>query len=361
MLPSQQFIDENLTMMEAMQLMDEINSKLLIVVDSFGKFQSLLSTGDIQRYLVKHQTLDDAVKLAIRTHVKFGHPEDSMTKWKEQMLESRIEFLLIVNDSKDIVDVIFWKDVIGPIAPRPESKIACPVVIMAGGKGSRLRPITNIIPKALIPIGEKTILELIIANFEEAGCENFFISINYKADMIRNYMASLEDLSYQISYFQEDKPLGTAGSLALIKDSIKETFILSNCDILIEHDYSAFYDFHKQNHYEITLISALQHQHIPYGILEVEKNGKLIAIKEKPSFTHQVNSGFYILEPSVLEHIQENSFLDMTDLILKVQENGGDVGVFPVSANSWSDIGDWKEYNTTLGKISVQPLPFKND
>ena len=97
------------------------------------------------------------------------------------------------------------------------------------------------------------------------------------------------------------------------------------------------------------------------AMLEVEKNGKLIAIKEKPSFTHQVNSGFYILEPSVLEHMQENSFLDMTDLILKVQENGGDVGVFPVSANSWSDIGDWKEYNTTLGKISVQPLPFKND
>ena len=210
---------------------------------------------------------------------------------------------------------------------------------MAGGEGTRLRPLTNVIPKPLIPIGEKTMLEHIFDRFYKYGCKTFHISVNYKAALIEFYLKQ-QNLPYILSFFREEKPLGTAGSLALLKGKIKETFFVSNCDILIEQDYSEILDFHRNQKNEITLVAALKHYPIPYGTLETAEGGKLLSLHEKPELTFKINSGMYILEPHLIDEIPDNKFFHITQLIEKVLERGGNVGVFPVSEKSWKDVGE---------------------
>jgi len=215
---------------------------------------------------------------------------------------------------------------------------------MAGGKGSRLKPITNIIPKPLIPLGEKTIVEIIMNKFIEVGCNNFFMSVNYRADFIKHYFKTLNDDTYKIRYFQEKKPLGTAGSLFLLKDKISTTFFVTNCDIIIEQDYREIYDYHKDVKNELTIVTALKHYKIPYGIIETSENGQLISLSEKPEYTFKINSGLYILEPHLLNEIPENKFFHITQIIEKIKKRNGKIGAFPISEKSWIDIGEWKVY-----------------
>jgi NDP-sugar pyrophosphorylase family protein len=225
------------------------------------------------------------------------------------------------------------------------------VIIMAGGEGRRLKPITNILPKALIPLGEKTILEHILQRFYLVGCNEFYISLNYKADMVKYYLSAEQFSIFNITYFQEEKPLGTAGSLTLIKDKIKSPFFLSNCDILIDQELGAIYDFHVENRNKITLVAAMKHLRIPYGTLQTKEDGLLYELTEKPEYNFKINSGLYILEPDVISEIPENQFFHITDLIEKLMEKKERVGVFPVSEGSWIDIGNWDDY---LKNINVK-------
>jgi NDP-sugar pyrophosphorylase family protein len=215
---------------------------------------------------------------------------------------------------------------------------------MAGGKGTRLKPLTNILPKPLIPIGNKTIVEEIMDRFVDVGCNHFYMSINYKAETIKHYFGQLQNENYKIKYLHEEKSLGTAGSLSLVRDKISSTFFVSNCDIIVDEDYSEILKYHKQNENELTIVSALKHFPIPYGIIETGNAGIMTRIKEKPEFTFQINTGVYILEPHLLDEVPNNKFFHITDLIEKVQNRGGRVGVFPVSEGSWTDIGQWDEY-----------------
>jgi ADP-glucose pyrophosphorylase len=164
--------------------------------------------------------------------------ENSFNEIKALMLKWRAECMPVVDDKKKLVDIYFWEDVFGEKEHRIQSKLNIPVVIMAGGKGTRLKPLTNVIPKPLIPIGEHTIIEEIMDHFVKVGCHDFLLSVNYKAETIKHYFSQLKHKPYNVSYFQEEKPLGTAGSLFLIKDKIKTTFFVTNCDIIIDEDYS---------------------------------------------------------------------------------------------------------------------------
>ncbi|WP_460545713.1 sugar phosphate nucleotidyltransferase, partial [Echinicola sediminis] len=148
----------------------------------------------------------------------------------------------------------------------------------------------------------------------------------------------------ELNFFKEDKPLGTAGSLHLLKGKLKETFFVSNCDILIDEDYSQILKYHKENRNEITLVPALKHISIPYGTIETGENGVLENMAEKPNWTIKINAGLYVLEPSLIDEIPENEFFHITHLIEKVKKRNGRVGVFPVSEKSWKDIGEWDEY-----------------
>lgn len=194
---------------------------------------------------------------------------------------------------------------------------------------------------------KKTMLEEIFERFADYRCNEFHISVNYKAELIEYYIKQ-QKLPYNISFFKEVKPLGTAGSLTMLKGKINKTFIVSNCDILIDQDYSEILDYHKKNKNEITIVAALKHYPIPYGIIETGNNGNLLKLIEKPELTFQINSGMYFIEPQLINEIPEHEFFHITQLIDQVKERGGAVGVFPVSERSWRDIGEWSEYQKLI-------------
>ncbi len=325
-------------LLEALKKMDVLDKKLLIVLKE-DIFFGLLSAGDIQRAIIQNKPLETPVADILRKNIRIAKPEDTFETIRQMMFDFRMELCPVVNEQQEIVKVYFWEDVFQENKPQPKTPFNLPVVIMAGGFGTRLKPLTNVLPKPLIPIGEKTMLEEIFDRFNQYGCNRFYLSVNYKADLIKFYLDSLK-LPFQIDYFIEEKPLGTAGSLNLLKHSISETFFVSNCDIIIEQDYSEILSYHQENKNEITLVAALKHYPIPYGILETAEIGKLLSLHEKPELTFKINSGMYVLEPHLLNEIPEDEFFHITQLIDKVMQRKGKVGVFPVSEKSWKDIGE---------------------
>lgn len=336
-------IDKEASILSALERMDKVNRKLLILTDQ-DKFHSLVSIGDIQRAILAKIDLNVPVGSITRKDIRVAFEADNRDKIKERMRVKRNEFMPVISKENDIIDIIYWSDLFEQNEPTFKEPLNLPVVIMAGGKGTRLKPITNILPKPLIPLGEKTILEEIMDKFVCAGCNTFYLSVNYKAEMITYYFNNLHNENYQIEYFKEDKPLGTAGSMYLIKEKINTTFFVSNCDIIIDQDLHELYNYHKESNNAITIVSVLKHYYIPYGTIETGNNGVLKELIEKPKLTFQINSGMYLLEPEVLKAIPENQFLHITELIERIQHNGGKVGVFPVSEGSWKDIGEWDEY-----------------
>jgi dTDP-glucose pyrophosphorylase len=332
------------TILEALKRMDAARHKLLIITEDDGSFLSLLSIGDIQRAVIRNVPLNEAVINILRHDITVAHEDDDVGVVKERMKSRRNEFMPVIGDEGRVVKIIVWEELFEE--RRAVTQIDLPVVIMAGGRGARLKPLTNIIPKPLIPIQEKTIIEDIMDRFVEHGCHSFHISVNYKADMIRYYFDQLNNPEYNISFFQEDHPLGTAGSLSLLKGKVNSTFFVSNCDILIDQDYAEILQYHRDNKNEITVVAALKHYPIPYGTIVSGANGELVDLHEKPELTFKINSGMYVLEPHIIDELPHNKHLDITDLITRLSAGNRKIGVFPVSENSWIDIGALAEYKS---------------
>lgn len=333
-----------MSIVETMKLMDETFTKIMLVFDE-NKFIGIITNGDLQRAIIENISLNTHISEIINNEKKiYAHINDDRESIKEWMIAKRAELMPIVDDNGELVDVIFWDEILAntPIVDN-NVNINLPVVIMAGGKGSRLAPLTNVYPKPLIPIGEKTIVETIMDKFVAHGCNDFYMSVNYKADTIKNYFGFINNTNYNIHYFQEDKPLGTAGSLRLLKDKINSTFFVSNCDILIEEDYSEILDYHRNNSNELTVVAAVKTLSIPYGTITTGKNGILESIEEKPTLSFKINTGLYILEPSLIDEIPDE-FYHITHLMEKLKSEGRRVGVYPISQNDWKDMGEWSEY-----------------
>ncbi len=335
-------INPSATILDALKVMDLLDKKLLIVLDG-SKFIGVLSAGDIQRAIIQNKPLDTIISNILRKNIKVAKPSDTLDSIKSMMLEFRMELCPVVNGKNQIEQVYYWEELFQEKKPKPAKQFDLPIVIMAGGIGSRLKPLTNVLPKPLIPINKKSIIEEIIDQFENHGCHKFYISVNYKADLIEFYLRN-QHLSCNLDFLKEANPMGTAGSLSLLKGKLKQTFFVSNCDILIEQDYSEILDYHWINKNEITIVAALKHYPIPYGTIETGENGILMSLSEKPEITFKINSGMYILEPHLLDEMPDNKFYHITQLIEKILGRGGRVGVFPISEASWKDIGDWTEY-----------------
>ena len=332
------------SIIQAMRLMDEGFTKLLLVFDG-EQFLGIITNGDLQRAIIAHTPFETPIRQVIdNTTKRYAHVGDDREKIKEWMLEKRAELMPVVDDKGQLVDVVFWDEVLSE-TPNSDnrSKIDLPVVIMAGGKGTRLKPITNVIPKPLVPVGEKTILEVILDQFESIGCHKFYMSVNYKADMMKYYLSQLNH-KYDVEFFMEEKPLGTIGSVSLLKGKITTPFFVSNCDSINEQDYRDVYDYHISNKNDMTIVTMVKSFKIPYGVIETGEDGLMIDLKEKPEQTYQVNTGVYILNPEVINEIPEGEFFHITHLMEKVKTRGGRVGCFPVSEHSWKDMGEWPEY-----------------
>lgn len=337
-----QIISADLTLIAALKKMDEVKTKRLFVFNA-DKFDCILTMGDIQRAIIRNVALSSSIAGILDRGKIYAKEGDSIERIKEVMFRENIDCMPILNNEGEIVDVLFWADVFQKSADDAREKIDLPVVIMAGGKGTRLKPITNVIPKPLVPVGDKTILEVIMDQFEGIGCHKFYMSVNYKADMMKYYLSQL-DHKYDIEFFMEDKPLGTIGSVSLLKGKITTPFFVSNCDSINEQDYRDVWDYHVHNHNDMTVVTLVKSFKIPYGVIETGEDGLMLNLKEKPEHTYMVNSGVYILNPQLIDEIPEGEMFHITHLMDKVKSRGGRVGCFPVSEESWHDMGEWPEY-----------------
>lgn len=339
--------DSCITIMEALKKMDELGVKLLIL-QSNGKFDGLISIGDIQRAIISSINLNLPARSIVRESIYYASPDEDIAEIKSRMLKGRDECMPIVDKEGNILDVVFWEDIFENDIKRNESVIDVPVVIMGGGLGTRMKPLTNIIPKPLIPIGEHTVAEEIIKNFAKYGATEFHMSVNYKADIINHYFSTIKNKEYSLKFFKEDKPLGTAGSLHMLKGKLTSTFFVTNCDVMIDQDMREVLSFHRNSRNDLTMVCSLKSVYIPYGTVTTGENGKLVDMEEKPEIRLMINTGVYLLEPSLLEEIPNDRVFHITELIRKVNERTGKVAVFPISEKQYHDIGEWDYYIRTL-------------
>ncbi len=339
------------TIKEAMGSLDKTAEKVLLVVDENQALIGALTDGDIRRYILKGRDLTGTIENAYKPNPIFIFQEDfDSEKTKAIFLENKIDLIPILDQNRKVVDFITWEKAFGNNRKPENQKLNVPVVIMAGGKGTRLEPFTRVLPKPLIPVGDKPVIDHIIDRFRVYGISEFYLTIHHMSKIIRAYFEEKEP-DYSVGIFEEDEPRGTAGSLKLLADKLNKPFFVSNCDIIIEADYADLYRFHMQNRHDITLVASARQFNIPYGICELNGGGSLERIKEKPEYNFLVNAGMYVLNPVVLELIPDNQLFHITQLIEKIKENGGQIGVYPVSEKAWIDVGQWAEYRKALKVI----------
>lgn len=336
-------IQTSSSIIDALHQMDRVKHKMLFAFNGEAFF-TIVTIGDLQRAIISNPDLSIPIKEILHPNEKtFCNVNQSLKEIKEEMLSIRCELMPVLDNDGNLVKVYEWEKLFGTEKKISKDFINLPVVIMAGGKGTRLKPITNVIPKPLIPVGEKTILEEILDQFEGIGCQQFYMSVNYKSDMMRFYLDQL-DHKYQIEFFEETKPLGTIGSVSLLKGKINTPFFVSNCDIVIDQDYRDVYEYHQNNKNDITVVTAVKSIRIPYGVIETGADGLMTGLKEKPEHTYMINTGVYLLNPELINEIPEGDFFHITHLMEKVKNCGGRVGCYPVSEGSWHDMGEWPEY-----------------
>jgi dTDP-glucose pyrophosphorylase len=337
---------------DALKQLEETERKTLFVVDGERRLVGTLTDGDIRRWILAEGSLDGAVEKICNTNPCVAHRGYDVEWVKKQMLDKRIASIPVLGSGREVVEVLFWNDLFGEsVARKHASPIELPVVIMAGGKGTRLDPFTKVLPKPLIPLGDKTVIEIIIDSFVQYGVEKFYISVNYKSRIIKSYFEELNP-PYAIEYIHEERPLGTAGSLGFLRGKIETSLIVSNCDVIIRTDYRDIVEHHHSSRDDITLVASLKNYNIPYGVCELGNGGTLSRIREKPEYNFLVNTGMYVLRPAALELIPENEFFHITHLIERVQAAGGRIGIFPISDKSWIDTGEWIEYRNALRQLN---------
>ncbi len=339
------------TIKHVLRHMDTVGEKTMFVVDKETRLLGTVTDGDIRRWILKGKSLLVAVSNVMNSaplSLKENYEQEIA---KAIMVNKKVECLPVINSDKNVVAAVWWVDLFKNKQKTLKS-LNTPVVIMAGGEGARLHPFTKIIPKPLMPIGDKPVIEVIINRFFDYGCNDFYLSLNYKSNIIKAYFNDT-DHKYKINYILETKPLGTAGSLYLLKKHIKKTFFVSNCDILIEANYADILKFHKQKKNKITLVSSMKNFTIPYGVCEIEKGGILNNIREKPEYDFLVNTGMYVLEKSVINDVPKNQFYNITDLINDYLGRGEKVGVYPVSDKSWLDMGQFEALQETFKKFEI--------
>ncbi len=345
-------IDKNKTVIQAMRQLDETAKKILFVIDRNNKLIGSLSDGDVRRWILKGGKLDATIDVACFKGTYYVLQGYSIDEVSRIIYNKKISYVPVLDKSGKIKEFLVWDYLFtDKIRKSIKSSIRLPVVIMAGGKGTRLTPFTTILPKPLIPINNKSVLEIIINNFLDYNIENFYVTLNYKSKIIKSYFEELE-IDYNINFINEKKPLGTAGSLSLLKDTIKSDFILTNCDIIIEADYLDIVNHHFENENDITIVASMKNYKIPYGVCEIENGGNLKNIVEKPEYNFLVNTGMYIMRKDIINLIPDDTFFHMTDLINSAKNNEKKIGVYPISEKSWIDTGEWEEYKKALNRLT---------
>ena len=347
MLIDDLIITEDITVLAAMQKLDYTGRQILFIAPDF-KLTAVVTDSDIRRHILHSGSLDAPVKNVANYNPKFLNISQKSTAF-DFMVKQSISAVPLLDNSGNIADVVFIDE--GTV--QTKKKLDIPVVIMAGGLGTRLYPYTKILPKPLIPVGEKPIVEHIIDHFKSFGCSCFHMVVNHKKHMIKAYFNELNK-DYDIFFTDEETFLGTGGGLGLLKDKINSTFFFTNCDVLIEADYNDIYSYHVKNKNLITVVCAFKHVTIPYGVFSLKENGEIDTITEKPTMNFLTNTGMYVVDKQVVQELSENTAISFPDIIEKYRSAGEKIGVYPVSENSWMDMGQLEELEEMRRRLEQQ-------
>tara|TARA_Y100000031_G_C8227635_1_gene389213 strand:- start:1011 stop:2090 length:1080 start_codon:yes stop_codon:yes gene_type:complete len=341
-------ISKNVSIKDAIRKLNETGKRILFVVSEDNRLLGTVTDGDLRRGIVSGIGFSDKAERIMREEfiaISDETPERDQVA-KKIMIEKKIEQIPIIDSNGVIRDIILWIDILGEkksvTAPKINSNS---VLIMAGGKGARLDPFTKILPKPLIPIGNKPVIELIMEKFYKYGFNKFIYSLNYKKEFVKVFLKE-NNFPYSIDWIEEENFLGTAGSISLLKDKVQESFFVINCDTILDVNFMDILEWHKEHKASITIIGSHNEVKIPFGVLEMS-NGQLDRILEKPVHDLIINTGVYVMEPHVLSYITEGMQIDMNQLIETVARKEK-ISVYPIY-NGWLDIGQWEGYKKGIG------------
>lgn len=345
-------INPDASLINALEQLDKTAKKCLFVVDEDEKLVGSISDGDIRRLILRTGSLKGNVEEAMNNH-PVSIRESDRGNAAGIMKKNKVDVLPVLSSDLKIRDIIFLDSKKIVRQQLPEN---IPVVMMAGGVGSRLLPLTAVLPKPLIPINGMTIAERIIGRFRDSGCNDFYLILNYKKAMIKAYFDEI-DRDYNVFYIDEEEFLGTGGGLKLVEPYLKSTFILTNCDILVDASVNELLEVHRAAGNAVTCVCSLKNFQIPYGTIEISQGGNIDQMKEKPIINSLINTGCYMVEPEVLDYINDNENIGFPDVMTRCQEAGLKVGVFPISEGAWLDMGQFdemKRMNSVLSDAEVE-------
>lgn len=325
------FAPPEITALEAMQIIDKGGYQIALIINNKNKLIGTLTDGDIRRALLKGISTKDSVEKMMNRNFSFIKDQDNPILAFEIMKRDVIRQIPVLDKKGRVLKLLVSKELSN------NKFLSNPVVIMAGGRGKRLLPKTKNCPKPMLQINGKPMLEIVIEQCLNFGLNEFYISVNYLKEQIINYFGDGSSRGIKITYIEESQPLGTAGSLKLLPDKIKKPFLVLNGDVLTNANISHLLEFHNKNNSSATLCVQEQEMIFPYGVVEV--NGmSLRNFNEKPTYKHLVNTGIYVLNPSILKLIKNIKFIDMPDLLELAKLKNMTVNVYPIH-EYWLDIG----------------------
>ena len=323
------------TVRETIRRIDGSSTQIALVVDPESRLLGTITDGDIRRGLLKGVSLDDSASAIMNASPTCAHPDEGREAILARMKAKSLHQIPIIDAGRRVVGLEVLDELLS-------AKRANWVVLMAGGRGSRLRPLTDDTPKPLLRIGTKPILETILESFIEQGFERFFLAVNYRAEMVQAHFGDGSRWGAQISYLNEDTPLGTAGALSLLPAHPAAPILVMNADLLTRVGFGHMLEFHRSYSAAATMgVREYDHQ-IPFGVVKI-RGQSILSIEEKPTQRFFVNAGIYVLSPETLEMVPRDRHIDMPELFETLIAAGRETAVFPIR-EYWIDIGRMDDY-----------------
>tara|TARA_B100000886_G_scaffold205780_1_gene142124 strand:- start:1146 stop:2201 length:1056 start_codon:yes stop_codon:yes gene_type:complete len=350
MINQKLIINEDEKILKCLSKLNDADIKCLIVVDKKKIVKGTLTDGDIRRAILRNVDTNSSIKKIYNKDFKFFFENNFNEKKIRSILENKenhIEIIPILKKNKRLKKIFFLNNFLKDNEISGKEVKDIKVVIMAGGLGTRLYPLTKKIPKALVKFKTETFLKIILENFFIQGFKNFGITLFHKKEMIKSYLNKIK--RYEIEYFIEKKPLGTAGGLYFLKRNKEKYIILTNCDNFYKINYLDLFKYHKKYKYDFTIVASKKTLKLPYGICKMI-NEKFIGIVEKPEYSNFVNSGLYVMNRKVLDLLEKKK-IDMDQLIGMVERRKMKIGVYPIDEKSWIDVGTLSSFNSELKKF----------
>lgn len=332
----------DVTLLQVMKTIDRSAMQLALIVEDGNRLKGVITDGDIRRAILKGFALDTPVTDILRANPIVFYSKDSKDYIIRRMKKLQINHAPLLDENGRILDLYTLNEL---LSKRSRSNA---VLLMAGGLGTRLRPLTEHVPKPLLKVGNMPILETILTSFIENGFSNFFLSVNYKADMIESYFGDGSRWDVNIEYLHEKKRLGTAGALYLLPKDLQEPMVVMNGDLLTKVDFGEFLDYHVSEGAVATMGVREYSWQIPYGVIEMDGD-QISQITEKPVHHCYVNAGMYVLSPEAVHRVSDEEYLDMPELFRRIVAEKKKTAVYPIR-DYWMDIGQMDDFRQAQGE-----------